>query len=148
MISCPERLLSCETVPPLGSSDHLGVQLAIKRNITHNCPSNLRTIWRYKYADYEKVTELLECVDWSNILSSDIDTAAQMWEEHFLNIMEQCMPTITVSPRSNLPWLSNDLRKIFCARNAAFNRQNTLVSQTIWKRTRPHPCYIWSAKQQ
>ena len=81
------------------------------------------------HADYEKATELLEHVDWSDVLSSDMDTAAQMWEERFLNIMEQCMPTITVSPQSNLPWLSNDLRKIF--RNAAFNRQNTLVSQTI-----------------
>ena len=58
-ISCPERLLLCETVPPLGSSDHLGVQLAIRRNIAHNRPSNQRTIWRYKYADYEKATELL-----------------------------------------------------------------------------------------
>ena len=65
-ISCPERLLSCETVPPLGSSDHLGVQLAIRRNITHNRPSNQRTIWRYKYADYEKATELYY-VDWSDV---------------------------------------------------------------------------------
>ena len=121
-ISCPERLLLCETVPPLGSSDHLGVQLAIKRNIAHNRPSNQRTIWRYKYADYEKATELLEHVDWSDVLSSDMDTAAQMWEECFLNIMEQCIPKITISSHSNLPWLSNDLKKIFRARNAAFKQ--------------------------
>ena len=119
-ISCPERLLSCETVPPLGSSDHLGVQLAIRRNITHNRPSNQRTIWRYKHADYEKATELLEHVDWCDVLSSDMDTAAQMWEERFLNIMEQYIPKITISSHSNLPWLSNDLKKIFCARNIAF----------------------------
>ena len=35
-----------------------------------------------------------------------VQCTAQMWEERFLNIMEQCMPTITVSPRSNLPLLS------------------------------------------
>ena len=38
-ISCPDRLLSCETVPPLGSSDHLGVHLALKRNVTCNATS-------------------------------------------------------------------------------------------------------------
>ena len=94
--------------------------MAIRRNITHNRPSNQRTIWRYKHADYEKATELLEHVDLSDVLSSDMDTAAQMWEERFLNIMEQYIPKITISSHSNLPWLSNDLKKNFCARNIAF----------------------------
>ena len=124
-ISCPERLLSCETVPPLGSSDHLGVQLAIRRNITHNHPPNQRTIWRYKYADYEKATELLEHVDWSDVLSSDMDTAAQIWEERFLNIMEQCIPKITISSHSNLPWLSNDLKQNFPCKKCSIQTGKT-----------------------
>lgn len=51
-----------------------------------------------------------------------MDTAAQMWEERFLNIMEQCIPKITISSHSNLPWLSNDLKKISHPRNAAFKQ--------------------------
>ena len=121
-ISCPDRLLSCETVPPLGSSDHLGVHLALKRSVTCNAPSNQRTIWRYKYADYEKASKLLERVDLSEVLSGDMDTAAQKWEEQFLAIMEECIPKLTITPGSNLPWLLKELRKLFQTRNEAFKR--------------------------
>ena len=115
-MSCPDRLLSCETVPPLGSSDHLGVHLALKRSIICSAPSDQWTIWRYKYADYEKAAELLERLDWSEVLSGDIDTAAQKWEEQFLTIMEQCIPKVTITPGSNLPWLSKEFRKVLSSK--------------------------------
>ena len=123
-ISCSDRLLVCETVPPLGSSDHLEIRLALKRSEIHNSSLHQRIIWRYKYADYEQANELLEHVDWSDseVLSGDIDAATQKWEEQFLVIMEQCIPEVTLKQGSNLPWLSKELRKVFRARNKAFKR--------------------------
>ena len=54
------------------------------------------------------------------MLSGDINKAAQQWEEQFLNVMEQCIPKVTITPGCNLPWLTKDLQQAFRARNLAY----------------------------
>ena len=127
-ISCPDKLLSCVTVPPLGGSDHLGVHLAFKKNSSPVVPSNQRTVWRYKLANFERACELLDKVNWTEVLSGDINKAAQQWEEQFLNVMEQCIPKVTITPGHNLPWLTKDLQQAFRARNLAYKR----AKRTAW----------------
>ena len=46
IMSAPQSLHECVTIPPLANSDHLGISLQVKSNIqTHVCV-NKRVIWR------------------------------------------------------------------------------------------------------
>ena len=47
IMSVPESVLECETVPPLGNSDHAGISLKLNRKIVvQQKQSNSRVIWR------------------------------------------------------------------------------------------------------
>ena len=77
---------------PLYPSQRLGV--------THRCGiSKLskkklqRFIWRYQQTDFVKANEILDEVDWDELLNGNVD---QMWsasEEKFMSVMHQCIPT-------------------------------------------------------
>lgn len=59
-MSSPSLLQSCETLPPLENSDHLGLLLKSHWKHRHQ-PQNgkPRSVWRYNNADWEKANELL-----------------------------------------------------------------------------------------
>ena len=130
-ISCPDRLHSCETVPPLGSSDHLGVHLALKRSITRNAPLNQRTIWRYKYADYEKAAERLNVwtglmyslATWIQQLRCGKNGSSTLWCNAF---QKPLLPHI----QTYLGYRMNS-KKFFVQEIKHSIGQNALVSQTI-----------------
>ena len=51
LLSSPSQLVSCNVIPPLGNSDHYGINLTIK--CFQNMPpvkSRKRTIWRYIFS--------------------------------------------------------------------------------------------------
>ena len=66
--------------------------------------------------------KLLSGVNWEELLNGDIDQMWAVWEETFLTIMKQCIPTATLSAKPNLPWLNGDIIKGIHARNSAFRR--------------------------
>ena len=74
-ISC---LQSCTTLPPLSSSDHLGVSLGIKWKApsrTTRCKP--RRIWNYRDADFSKACELIQSTNWDSLFSDDVDLSAE-----------------------------------------------------------------------
>ena len=75
-ISC---LQSCTTLPPLSSSDHLGVSLAIKWKVSKktSCPK-LRCIWNYRSTDFSKACHLIQSTNWDSLLSDDVNLAYQL----------------------------------------------------------------------
>lgn len=70
LLSSPEHLISCETVPPLGSSDHLGLCILLngqtKQQASNN--TNRRRIWRFEHANFELASTLLSNLDIDTIL--------------------------------------------------------------------------------
>lgn len=110
-ISCWSNLHSCSTIPPLGTSDHFGVELSlIKWELPNLSKTRPRKVWRYDH-DFQTANELLETVDWESLIVDDIDVAWQNWEKTFMNIMDQCVPKTTLPAKKNLPWLSKELTK-------------------------------------
>ena len=54
-VSSPINVASCQTVPPLSNSDHLGIHLTYK--VTHSSRrprSGPREVWQYSIGDFEK----------------------------------------------------------------------------------------------
>ena len=51
-----------------------------------------RTVWRYSQADWERVSEILDCIDWDTLLPPDVDAYWAAWKNYFMQVMELCIP--------------------------------------------------------
>ena len=124
MISNPSMLSACIVIPPLGSSDHNGVQLSLKWRSNNTARTKPRKIWRYNQANYELANSMLADIDWEHVLqqSDDVNELWRKWKDTFMSVMQQCIPQTTLPDKRNLPWLNRELTKHMRARNLAFKR--------------------------
>ena len=83
----------CSTLPPLASADHYGLQLIMstKAQVKRSKPVT-RRIWRYALADFDRAAELLDTIEWTNLLPDNVDAFWSAWKTYFLQIMETCIP--------------------------------------------------------
>ena len=66
MLSDIKHLLFCTTVPPLSTSDHLGVCLAIKwETHTQRHIPKPRHVWLYNNADFSRACHMIDETDWN-----------------------------------------------------------------------------------
>ena len=68
LMSAPQTLHECETIPPLANSDHLGIHLQVKSSNFAHVRTKKRVVWRYAYADFDKAKEMLDSLDLDDIL--------------------------------------------------------------------------------
>jgi len=120
--SSPSLLQSCETIPPLANSDHMGLLLQSQwRQTRQPRGGSTRYIWLYKHADWHKAHELIEGTNWDSLLVDDVDISWENWMKHFLEIMAECIPQRLLPNRRNLPWLSKSLVQLMRRRNMLFS---------------------------
>ncbi len=125
LASSPESVMSCETVPPLGTSDNNGILTDISLRTPLAAPQVSRNfkVWRYKYVDFERAQEMLSQIDYNSVVvEGDVNASWKNWERMFLNIMEICIPTTTVPTRRNLPWLSKSILQLIKKRNMYYRK--------------------------
>ena len=58
-MSEPSMLQSCDTIPPLSNSDHLGITVTLKRKPAKAEKTKGRLIWRYSFADWMKACQIV-----------------------------------------------------------------------------------------
>ena len=120
--SSPSLLQSCETIPPLANSDHMGLLLQSHwRQIRQPRGGSTRSIWFYKHADWHKACELIEDTNWDSLLADDVNTSWENWMKCFMEIMVECIPQRMLPKRGNLPWLSKSLIQLMRRRNLLFS---------------------------
>ena len=123
MLSDIKHLQYCTTVPPLSTSDHLGVSLALKwETHTQRYISKPRRVWLYNDADFSRACRMIDETDWNLLLSDDVDISAEQWTKHFLYIMEECIPSAIIKSRKNLPWLNTNIIRHMRKRNNMFRK--------------------------
>ena len=127
------QLLNCSTIPPLSSSDHLGVSLSVKwgtcQKDTHTKP---RHIWIYKNADFAKTHGLIQQTDWDSLLSDNVDLSTSLWTQKFIEIIEECVPQCDLGSRKrNLPWLTKNMSGICGNVTAYFKEQNGQTDSAV-----------------
>ena len=83
LISDASKLISCSVVPPLGTSDHNGMQLSLKWRSTNHMKAAKRKIWQYGLADFETANSLQEATDFAALIDCDIDQAWSSWKYDF-----------------------------------------------------------------
>ena len=92
LVSRPNNVENCTSIPKLANSDHLGLFLTLKKY----CPLKERVIrrqvWRYSLADFDRAAELLEMTNWEmEFNSNDIESCVSAWNSSF-QIMEVSIP--------------------------------------------------------
>ena len=68
-----------------------------------------RKVWRYVHADWEKAEELLNCIEWDSLLSTDVNECWSTWKNCFLQVMELCIPHSIARVRKNAPWINKQI---------------------------------------
>ena len=74
IMSAPQFLHECVTIPPLANSDHLDISLKVKSNIQTHIRVNKRVIWRYAHADFDRACELIDMLDMELIDMLDMES--------------------------------------------------------------------------
>ena len=112
-MSCIENLISCETRPPLGNSDHKSLVVTLRSGcMQRNKLHYEKLLWRYTEANVERACALIRNTDWKIILTSNVNESWQNWKRIFLEIMQQCVPQAKQQCRRRLPWIN---KSIMCA---------------------------------
>ena len=123
-LSDMSHFVSCNIFPPLGNSDHncIHVVLYPRRSHATRKQSTRRTIWKYALADFDRANIMLSDADVDLYLDNSMDEAWSKWEQTFMSVMSQCIPTMTVRPKGSPPWLSHDVLKAIRSRNSSYRR--------------------------
>ena len=111
------------SIPPLANSDHFGLQLNM--SITSHKRQNKippRRVWRYSHADFVSIALQLDDTDWDVLLDDDVDSSWIRWKNHFLQIMSQCIPQITIKSERNVPWVTRAIKQAMCKRKVLFQK--------------------------
>ena len=74
-LSEPTSKQSCDTIPPLSNSGHMGILLKLKKKPMKSEQTKGRLIWRYSYADWENACQLIDAFHWDSLLSRDIEVS-------------------------------------------------------------------------
>ena len=80
-----------------------------------------RTVWGYNDADFPKAMDMIDAINGTVLPEDDPNTAAMIWQNKFLDIMDECIPTQCLPRRRSLPWLTKNVVRHIRKRNAAFN---------------------------
>ena len=62
-------------IPPLGNSDHCGIQISISTSGKNPLTTAPRNIWLYDEAAFESANNILDTIDRTKVLTGDIDNA-------------------------------------------------------------------------
>ena len=134
LVLSPPQSVSCTTIPPLANSDHDGLKPTIShKGSTQRSHTKKRTVWRYAHADFSKANHLISQKDWDSVYCEDIDQHSSQWQDMYMSITEQCIPTKVLPPkRRNRPWINKSISQCIRRTNAAFKRAKNTNSPRIW----------------
>ena len=79
---------------------------------------------------------MIEATDWTFLQNETVDLACDIWEKKFMEIMEKCIPKVTISTKHNLPWMSSTIKAGKRKRN--YRRARKLDAH-LYGTSTPHP---------
>ena len=128
----PQLVKSVEDYPPF-CSDH-NVPYVILKSPTPKKSSFKRTIYCYDKLDQEKFTNLLLNENWNDIFfNSTVNDACNHFSDRLMEIAKTCMPTKTITKRSNdAPWFNYNIRTLINRRNKLYKKAKRTDSDHDW----------------
>ena len=80
----------------------------------------VRKIWRFSFADFDRAAELLNAIEWEEILPNDVESYWADLKTYFLQRMEMCIPQAMIKFKKTVPWMNNAIGKAIKKRDSLF----------------------------
>ena len=104
----------------------------------HQVPERRRpcktTVWKYCDANLPRAKCLIQDINWSSLLSDDIDESWENWKCAFLNVIKQCVPKAEYRCRKSLPWINNRIISAITRRDKAFHKHKRTMQAQHWQK--------------
>ena len=96
--------------PPL-ISDHMATDITVPFDYPLTS-SYKRVVWLYKRGNYKQLQENIESYDWNFINDAPIDVVAKIFEDTFLGLVNDCIPSREVTIHTDVkPWYDSVIKK-------------------------------------
>ena len=165
-LSSSIKLVSCDILPPISSSDHNTILFSISSEnhsqpiITHH------SVLLYNDADFNYINFLLDSVAWKDILpSNDANTSWLIFKYIYLTIVRSLVPQKTIYSRSSFshPWINREYINRVKKKNRLYRAAKKSNSEPAWSKFRilrnhtlsylrlyslsakSNPCSFWSS---
>ena len=130
----PDTVLTCEPTP--GLSDHDAVLINFQ-TLLHVIKQNPRKIYLYKKADWDKIREKLSNISdvYFNLNSTSPHSVDENWSffsKNFQQILNDHVPTKTLSRRTHLPWMSAPLKRLIRKKQRVYNKARLSCREADW----------------
>ena len=97
--------------PPL-ISDHMATDITVPFDYPLTS-SYKRVVWLYKRGNYKQLQENIESYDWNFINDAPIDDVAKIFEDTFLGLVNDCIPSKEVTIHTDdKPWYDSVIKNI------------------------------------
>ena len=108
-------------LPPLGSSDHNCILVALPLKVKLKPTKRSRKVWLYKHAVLKDINTCLQSTlpQIPDKGSVNIDDAWQEFYSAYMGVMKAKIPSIFLSSRRYPPWLTTTLKTCFERRDKA-----------------------------
>ena len=137
LIGNSDRCAKCEILPPVSSSDHYIVKLALKMQLPSTRPKKeTRILWQYHQADFVFARHLINRTYWDFLITDEVETSWVQWKSAFLDIMKTAIPHKQVTIRRNLPWIKLHIIEMMKKRDHLFKKARRSGSPAMWSKYR------------
>ena len=125
LLSSPSQRKECSVIPPLCNSNYDGINLILKWSYSNSSLGRgkvaRQNIWKYTHADFEKANLLIEAGDWTFLYNvSDINQTWELWQQTFVEIIEECIPKTFISLENSIPWMQKHIKLKLKKRNRVY----------------------------
>jgi len=108
--------------PPLGRSDHAVIITDFQTVPSRDLPAT-RTVWRYKKADWPRLSAFYRTTAWDQLITEDPDTSCEQVTNHILKGMHQFIPSKKLKVRSSDPvWWTPECSAAITTKRQAWRR--------------------------
>ena len=113
--------ICCSSSAPIGSSDHVLVQVDISLAIIRE-PPHCRRVWHFTQADWPGLQAAIKLIDWSPIATfSNINSSREFLQRNLLSLMHRFIPSrLQLSSPSSHPWFTEACGKAVVLKQLAF----------------------------
>ena len=122
-------------VPPDVSHPPLQISISISTDTVPTVEHKKLNFWK---ADYAKISESIDSIDWDDMHSLSLDAAVSFFYDKLNSIVAKFVPSIKRT-KSQPPWFSKRLAKALMAKNKArarFKRTGLVADYDVYSRLR------------
>lgn len=129
-------------LPPFSNIDHYPVYASLDISKPPQVKQS-RDLWDFTRLNINKLVDSIQSVDWSSIISHDIEIATSEFTEAIMNAAREAIPIRTVTVKQNdKPWVTSELKKHIRKRDRLFKIAKRAQDSFHWNKWKEQRNYV------